>query len=425
MNRRLLSFMVLATLALGPAARSLTPAYAQSQTETPLSSFRAAQASADKAGEADKAAQEEDAYTSGQDALGEGEYDKAVKAFDSVVGMHGKKADAAMYWMAYSLNKAGNKPRAQAVLNDLRKSYPQSRWLQEASALDAEMRGATSVDVSGCNDEETKLIALNALMDSDPERALPILDKIIHGNCSTKMKDKALFVLAQSNSEKAQQILLSLAKANNDPNLQSRAIRYIGMNGTSANRAILREIYNSATDANVKKAVFKGWLMCGGKEDVLAVARTEKSPELRKEAIHYLGLMGGRTELREMYKSSPDAETREAVVHAMMLNGDAEGLGEIVNVEKDPNVLASAIKTLGLIGGEDSLRSLVNIYNSHSDIESKEQVINALFLHNAGKEMVELARKETNPELKRALISKMSLMKSPEITQYMIEILNK
>lgn len=418
MNHRLLYFMILAALNLGPAARNFSSAYAQAQTNAPVSSFAELQASTDQA-------REEDVYSSGQDALGESEYDRAVKAFDAVIGMHGRKADAAMYWKAYALNKAGNKAQAQATLNDLRTSYPKSKWLRDASALEAEWKGATNVDASGCNDEETKVIALNALINSDPERAVPILEKVIHGNCSAKMKDKALFVLAQSNSEKAQQILLSLAKANNDPDLQSRAIRYIGMNGTSANRTILREIYNSATDANVKKAVFKGWLMCDGKEDVLAVAHTEKSPELRKEAIRYLGMMGGRTELREMYKSSADVETRDAVVHAMLLNGDAEGLGEIVNVEKDPTVLASAIKTLGLVGGEASLRALVNMYNSHSDIETRKQVINALFLHGAGKELVELARKETNPELRRELISKMSLMKSPEITEYMMEILNK
>jgi hypothetical protein len=55
----------------------------------------------------------------------------------------------------------------------------------------------------------------------------------------------------------------------------------------------------------------------------------------------------------------------------------------------------------------------------------KKKVINALFLHGAGKEMVALARKETNPQIKRELIQKMSLMSSPEISDYMMEILNK
>ena len=36
-----------------------------------------------------------------------------------------------------------------------------------------------------------------------------------------------------------------------------------------------------------------------------------------------------------------------------------------------------------------------------------------------------MARKETNPELKRTWIQKLSVMSSPEITEYMTEILNK
>ena len=86
----------------------------------------------------------------------------------------------------------------------------------------------------------------------------------------------------------------------------------------------------------MKKAVFQGWLMAGDKEDVLAVARTEKSPELRRDAIRHLGMMGARNELREMYKASPDPETREAVIQGMMMNGDSQGLVEIARTEKDP-----------------------------------------------------------------------------------------
>ncbi len=68
---------------------------------------------------------------------------------------------------------------------------------------------------------------------------------------------------------------------------------------------------------------------------------------------------------------------------------------------------------------------MTKVYNSQADLAIKKKVINALFLHGAGKEMVALAKKETNPELKRSLISKMSLMNSPEISDYMMEILNK
>jgi tetratricopeptide (TPR) repeat protein len=368
--------------------------------------------------------EEEEAYSSAQDALSEGQYDDAINGFDSVIKMHGRKADAATYWKAYALNKAGNKTQALNTLAELRKSYPKSTWLHDAGILETEMRGV-AVNPEKVADEEEKVMALNALMNSDSEKAIPLLEKIIQGSYSPRLKEKALFVLSQSGSEKAQQILLSVAKANNNPDLQKRAIRNIGMNSSNRNRAALKEIYNGTSDISVKKMVFQGWLMSGDKEDVLAVARTEKSAELRKEAVRYLGMMGGNTELVEMYKSSADPATRTFVVEAMLMCGCSHELSEIVLTEKDPGVLEKAINTLGLIGGAESLATLTKVYNSQADISVKKKVINALFLHGAAKEMVALARKETNPELKKALISKMSIMGSPEINEYMMEILNK
>jgi tetratricopeptide (TPR) repeat protein len=368
-------------------------------------------------------AHEDEVYSSAKDALDDGEYDDAIKQFDEIVKLHGRKADGALYWKAYALNKAGNKSQALTMIGELRKSYPKSNWLRDAGALEQEIRGGGNPE--NISDEELKLLALQSLMNSDPEKAVPLLEKIIQGNYSSKLKDKALFVLSQSGSDKAQQILLTLAKANNQPDLQKRAIRYMGMNNNGHNRTVLKEIYTASTDVNVKKTVFQAWLMCGCKDDVLAVARTEKNLELRREAIRYLGMMDGRAELLEFYKNSPDPETREAAVGAMLLCGCAHELSEIVQTEKDPGVLDKAINTLGLVGGSDSLAALTRLYGTQADLSTKKKVINALFLHGAGREMVALARKETNPELKKSLIQKMSLMSSPEITEYMMEILNK
>lgn len=368
-------------------------------------------------------AHEDELYSSAKDGLDNGEYDNAIKQFDEIIKIHGRRADGAMYWKAYALNKAGNKAQALIVLGELRKSYPRSNWLRDAGALEQEMRGGGNPE--NISDEELKLLAIQSLMNSNPEKAVPLLEKIITGNYPPKLKDKALFVLSQSGSEKAQQILMGLAKANNQPDLQKRAIRYMGMNGNGRNRAVLKEIYNSSTDVGVKKSIFQAWLMCGCKDDVASLAKTEKNPELRREAIRYLGMMGGRAELLDFYKNSPDVETRKEAVGAMLMCGCSHELAEIVQTEKDPEVLDKAINTLGLVGGDESLAALTKVYNSQADLATKKKVINALFLHGAGKEMVALARKETNPELKRSLISKMSLMNSPEISDYMMEILNK
>jgi tetratricopeptide (TPR) repeat protein len=368
-------------------------------------------------------AHEDELYQTAKDALDNGEYDNAIKQFDEVIKIHGRKADGAMYWKAYTLNKAGNKAQALTLIGELRKTYPKSNWLRDAGALEQEMRGGGNPE--NISDEELKLLAIQSLMNSDPEKAVPMLEKIVTGNYPPKLKDKALFVLSQSGSDKAQQILMGLAKANNQPELQKRAIRYMGMNGNGRNRAVLKEIYNSSTDMGVKKSVFQAWLMGGDKDDVLAVARVEKNPELRREAIRYLGMLGGQAELRQLYKEATEPEAKENLLQAMGLAGDVQGLTEAASSEKDPHIRSRAIRNLGLFGGSQAASTLVTIYNSNSDFETKKEVANALFLHGAGKELVALARKETNPQMKRELIQKMSLMSSPEISDYMMEILNK
>jgi outer membrane protein assembly factor BamD (BamD/ComL family) len=398
------------------AARTQAVAW---QGSAPGSSFVDPQA-AEKAN-----AHEDELYTDATSALNDEEFDDAAKKFDQVAKMRGRKADAALYWKAYALNKSGNKEQALSTIAELKKSYPQSKYVRDAGALGVDIKGS-SVNPNDLSDEDLKILAINSLMNSDPQRAVPLLEKIIRGNYPPKLKEKALFVLSQTNSEKGTQMLLEIAKNNNDPDLQKRAIRNLGMSGNGRNRAALKEIYTSSSDPQVKKAVFQGWLMSGDKEDVLAVAKQEKSPELRREAIKFLGMMGGREQLRQMYKDSGnDVETKEAVLNGMMMCGDAEGLAEIAKSEKDPNVMGKVINTLGMVGGEHMVDTLLSIYNTSPDMETKKHVINALFLHGATKQMVAMARKETNPELKRAWIQKLSLMGGPDVTDYMMEILNK
>ena len=87
-------------------------------------------------------AHEDELYQSAKDALDNGEYDNAIKQFDEVVKIHGRKADGAMYWKAYALNKAGNKAQALTAIGELRKNYPKSTWLRDAGVLEQEWRGS-------------------------------------------------------------------------------------------------------------------------------------------------------------------------------------------------------------------------------------------------------------------------------------------
>src|ERR1700681_90025 len=131
---------------------------------------------------------EEQLYESATDALNDGKYEAAINGFQEVVKLHGRRADAATYWYAYALNKNGQKEKALAAIGELRKSYPSSKWLQQARALEIEIRSSLhqQVNPEKETDDEMKLYVLDGLMGSDPERAVPLLDKVIHGNSSPK-----------------------------------------------------------------------------------------------------------------------------------------------------------------------------------------------------------------------------------------------
>jgi hypothetical protein len=110
---------------------------------------------------------------------------------------------------AYALIKLGRRDDALAAIAELHKGHPSSRWLDDARALEIEIKqaGGKPVNPESADDEELKLMALNSFMDTDPDRALPLLEKLLHSSQSPKIKERALFVLTQSGSSKARQLV--------------------------------------------------------------------------------------------------------------------------------------------------------------------------------------------------------------------------
>ena len=308
-------------------------------------------------------------YENGQRLLDGRHWDQALEAFSTVTPHGGSRADGALYWKAYTLNKLGRRDEAMAAIAELRKSYATSRWLDDAKVLEVEVKQAAGQKVSPESepDDDLKLMAINGLMQSDSERAIPLLENLLKGAQSPKLKERALFVLAQSSVPKAQQLLEQVARGGGNPDLQAKAITYVGVAGRkqgAGNGQLLSEIYASTNDANVKRAILNAYMANRDTEHLLQIAKTEKAPELRLDAIRYLGSAG-----------SP--------------NGDA----------------------------------LVAIYGSDQDKQVKQTIVETLFAHGNAKAMVDLARNEKDPELKKTIVRYLSTMRGKEATDYLMEIL--
>jgi HEAT repeat protein len=366
-------------------------------------------------------------YERGVRALDRREWGRAIETFEEVVQLNGRRADGALYWKAYAQNKSGARPDAMKTLETLRINYPNSRWLSDARALDLEIRQATGQPVAPEQetDEEIKLMALNSLQQTEPERAVPMLDKILRSNQSPRIKERALFVLAQSASPQAREVLAQFARGNANPDLQMKALNYLGLFGGKESGQMLSDIYASSGDVAVKRTILHSYMAGGDRVRLLETAATEKNPALRKDAIHQLGIIGGTNELWGLYQKETSAELKETILRALALGGDADRLVEVARNEKNEDLRRTAIRSLGLMGRSKTGETLVNLYETSPDTSIRNQAIEGMFLQGNATALVALARKETDPAMKKALVNKLSLMGSKEARDYLLELLNK
>jgi HEAT repeat protein len=399
-----------------------TPAWGQSDRDREIS--RAQREKDDAQREKEREAQY---YDSGQSALDASRWDRAVGSFDKVIEMKGAKADAAFYWKAYAQNKLGQRPEALATITELTKSYPKSRYLSDAKALEVEVRrdSGSPVNPAAESDEELKIMALNALQNSAPEEAVPMLQKVLQGTGSPKLKAQALFVLAQSNSPKAREVLVNIAKGNGNPDLQMRAVRYLGIHGGRESRAALADIYASSSDVDLKKRILNSFMVAGEKDRLLSTAQTEQNAELRATAVQQLGMMGAHDELWALYQKESTVEVKKQIIRALFTGGSLTRLTELAKGEQNPELRLLAVRNLGMMGSKRTQDTLLEIYGSDKNPDIRKAVINALFISNNAEGLVALARKESDPAMKKDMVSKLSNMHSKVATDYLIEILSK
>jgi hypothetical protein len=366
-------------------------------------------------------------YDEGRNDLDEDRYDQAATKFKRLADMNGPQTDAALYWMAYAENRLGKRDMALAAIADLKRRFPQSRWQKDASALEIEVKQSTGQTVKPADqsDEELKMLAIQGLMNSGSEGALPLLEKVINGSGSPREKSKALFVLAQSGSPQAREILGKIARGQSNPELQRKAVEYLGLFGGTQARQTLADVYASTSDASVKHAILRSYMIGGDHERLFVAAKSEKDESLRREAIRQLGLVHGTSELEQLYKTESSSDVRREILQAFFLAGDSGRLVQAAQGEKDAELRRAAIRNLGLINSDDSGKALQEIYTKEADHEVKAEVLNAYFLQGNAKALVAIARSEKDPELKKTAVSKLSLMHSKEGTDYLMELLQK
>ena len=361
-------------------------------------------------------------YQEARKDLDAGRFNAAADKFGKSAAKGGKDADAALYWKAYAQKKGGKSAEALATLRQLASAHPKSEWQDDARALEIEVREAAGQrpDPADEMDDETKLYALNGLMASGSKQALPLVLKFLEGPHSARLKGQALFVLSQSDSPEARKTLLDVARGTRHPELQRQAIESLGAAGDDK---ALAEIYGASGPA-VKLIVLDGYMAAGAEEQIIAAARGEKDPAVRRKAIDLLGPIGASKELRQLYRGT-DAAAKMQILDGLAVAGDVEALTGIARDEKEPGPLRrKAIEGLGIGDSPQATAALKSLYTGSSDPGLRQAAIEGLFVQNNAKALIELYRAEKDQRLRREIVQHLGNMDSPEAEEFLVKIFN-
>ncbi|HET9229217.1 MAG TPA: HEAT repeat domain-containing protein [Thermoanaerobaculia bacterium] len=361
-------------------------------------------------------------YRSGQKAIDEGRWTEAASIFGQVAERGGDEADAGLYWKAYAQHKAGRVSEALATIRQLSSTYPKSAWLNDAKALEVEMRGRPAPAEE--TDEDLKLYALGGMMSSKPTKALPLVLQYLNGNHSLQNKEKALFILTQSELPEARQALMQIVRGSAHPELRVHAIRYLG-NVAEDEPALFDELdslYRSSQDRKIREAVIEAYGMSEHTTGLVAVFRSEKDPDLRRKAIDMLSGAEATAELRSMLENETDTETRRALIRALGNAGDLDTLIATARNDKDPAARIEAIYSLGNEETPRATETLRSLYAGSQDRRTRTAVIDALSNQENAKALIELFRSEKDPEMRKQIVHRLTDMDSPEAEAFVDKI---
>ncbi len=369
-----------------------------------------------------------DSYREGQRALEDERWSDASRAFAAIAVGAGPEADAALYWKAYADWRAQRKKDALDGVRRLLSEYPESRWADDAITLEQEIRGgkAAKPRVPQDDDEELKLQALEGLLEIDAEKSVPILERLLSGSSSVRVKERALFVLSQYESRHAREVLLRIARTGEPAELRREAVKTLGISGEPEDIAALGRIVREAdAPPEVREAVIEAYLIADRPDELLSLAKADRDPHIRGKAIEALAAIGASSSLRQLWSGEKDPELRRKLLEAFGIAEDVATLGKIARESPEPEIRRKAVEGLGVIGGSEAADVLRELYGSLSDRTDKQKILEAFFVSDDASALVELFRAERDPALKRTILQQLSMMDDAEATKVILDILGE
>jgi len=415
-------------------------------------------------------------YRLAREAMSRGDYKRAAEIFHRIPERYPQSAYAgqALYFEAYSLYRSGGDEdlsSARDRLTLLKQRFPAiakkdgdplltrvcgelAKRGDESCAASIDRKAQGDSDVTGgetriigqgrnCSpdadeDNDDRIAALNALLQMDAERAMPILQKVLarRDPCSVALRRKAVFLVSQKRTDQTANILMSVARS--DPDQETREQAVFWLSQVPGSTGLLEEILKGNSDESIKeKALFALSQQNEPRAQQILrdfAGRESENSDLREKAIFWLGQRrsGDNTEfLRSLYSRLTNEDLKEKILFSLSQQKGAGNEQWLMNIAVNPKEGIELRKKALFWAGQSgvAISEISKLYDRMGDSEMREQVIFVLSQRQhdpaAMDKLFDIAKNEKDPELRKKAIFWLGQSRDPRVQQFLIDLINR
>lgn len=377
-----------------------------------------------------------------KDYIADEQWTRAIAELRAVVAdPKDKSRDEALYWLAHSLNQAGDSAAAITTIRRLEREYPTSLWVKPAGSL--------RVDIA-VHLQRSDVLWWMAVPPAPPAPVVPAAPRAP----SVPPAAPAPPVFATPPAAAAPPVpppppapghrplpppaAPHVAPAfptppvppgawlpeeyRPDADIRIQALDRLMVTDATRVIPILKQIVLASENTReASRALFV--LAQSGKPEarktVVQVAMLASEP-VRIAAVKELGRFGGpdaSQDLMRVYANS-DLAVKMQVVTSLGERAERTALLQIAKAEKDPSVKATAIMTAGQAGGPE-VREQLRLLYKQVGMDAKRPIILGLFSARAEDELIRIADEEKDPQLRAEALMRLRLLGTTKAKAYL------
>ncbi len=295
---------------------------------------------------------------------------------------------------------------------------------------------------NGENDpSEFKIVVLQALFESDPQRGIAVATDWLKPNSGQTVacRRAAVRLLARHGGKAVIPTILSVAQ--NDPDMKVRATAIAALGAMNDDSVIdpLRDFALNSTTNDIAEAALYALSQNSSARaaGVLAdIAISNKPVQVRRAAIRSIAGRSGEPAvdaLFKIYDSSTDLDIRKEGINGLARRKSERAGTKLLEIARSSDNLElrkAAISAIGRRGGPGGVDALINLYDSVNTDELKDQLMNAMSYSNDPKvtdKLISIARNPQTPidRKRRAVMLLSSRSKDPKVLAFLEELLKQ